>query len=107
MRRAGVDHAGVGVADGSHQLLHRRVGQAEDGDVGGLGDLDPLGQILAIGHRQFEQFDVRPILQPFVDLEPGRAVLAVDENLGLVRAHAGLLSLGFRAFGNSANWRRR
>ncbi len=68
------------------------AGQAKDGDVGGLGDLGPLAQVLAVGHRQLEQLDVGPVLQPLVDLQPGGAVLAVDENLGLVRGH-GLLSL--------------
>src|SRR5262249_1203120 len=42
--------------------------------------------------------DVRPVLQPLMDLQPGSAVLAVDEDLGLVRAH-GLLSRKFRALG--------
>ena len=106
MGGAGVDHAGVGVTEGRHQLLHRRVGQAEHGDVGRLGDLDPLGEVLAVGHRQLEQLDVGPVLQPLVDFQPGGAVLAVDEDLGLVAAGHGLLSRKFRALGWAA-WRRR
>ena len=106
MRGAGVDHAGVGVTERGHQLLGRRVGQAEHGDVGRLGDLGALGEVLAVGHRQLEQLDVRPVLQPVVDLQAGGAVLAVDEDLGLVAGH-GLLSRKFRAFRERADWRRR
>ena len=91
VRGAGVDHHGVGVTQRRHQLLGRRVGQAEHGDVGRAGDLGALGEVLAVGHRQLEQLDVRAVLQPVVDLQAGGAVLAVDENLGLVAGH-GLLS---------------
>jgi hypothetical protein len=40
-----------------------------------------------------------------VDLQAGRAVLAVDEDFGLVRGH-GLLSRKLRAL-KGADWRRR
>src|SRR6185436_19752796 len=73
---------------------------------GGFRDLGALAEVLAVGHRQLEQLDVRPVLQPLVDLQPGGAVLAVDENFGLVAAGHGLLSRKIRALGR-ANWRRR
>ena len=91
MRRRGVDHDRVAVTHRGNQLLGCRVGQAEHGDVGRLGDLGALAQVLAVGHRQLQQLDVRPVLEPVEDLQPGGAVLAVDENLGLVAGH-GLLS---------------
>jgi hypothetical protein len=91
MRGRGVDHHRVGVAERRHQLLGRRIGQAEHGDVGRLGDLGALAEILAVGHRQLEQLDVGAVLQPVVDLQAGGAVLAVDEDLGLVAGH-GLLT---------------
>jgi hypothetical protein len=91
MGSAGVDHDGVGVTQRRHQLLGRGVGQAEHGDVGGLGDLGALAEILAVGHRQLEQLDVGPVLEPVEDLQAGGAVLAVDKDLGLVAGH-GLLS---------------
>jgi hypothetical protein len=50
-----------------------------------------LADVLAVGLGQLEQLDVRPILQPVEDLQASGAVLAVDEDLGLVRGH-GLLS---------------
>ena len=92
VRGAGVDHHGVGVTQRRDQLLGRRVGQAEHGDVGGAGDLGALGEVLAVGHRQLEQLDVRAVLQPVMDLQAGGAVLAVDENLGLVAASWSSLS---------------
>src|SRR5262249_16883322 len=73
--------------------------QAEHGNIGRLGDLGALAEILAVGHRQLEQLDVRPVLQPVVDLQASGAVLAVDEDLGLVGGH-GLLTREFRASGN-------
>ena len=106
IRRRGVDHDRVGIADGGHQFLGRRVGQAQHGDVGRLGDLGALAQVLAVGQRQFEQFDVRPVLEPVEDLQPGGAVLAVDENFGLVRGHWSSFS-GTQGLGKRADWRRR
>ena len=88
---------GPGRLHGRDQFLGRRVGQAEHGDVGRLGDLGALAEVLAVGHRQLEQLDVRPVLQPVEDLQASGAVLAVDENLGLVAGHC-LLSRKFRAF---------
>ena len=53
MRRARVDQAGVRVRDQRRRLARRRVGQAEEGDVGGVEQARALGRVLAqLGRRR-------------------------------------------------------
>ena len=47
VRRRGVDHARGVVADQRHALARRIVGQAQDGDVGGVQEVGAGGRILA------------------------------------------------------------
>lgn len=79
MRRAGVDHPHLGVGDGRHRLARRFVGQAQDGDVGGIDGLGAAPRILAVGLGQGQQAQVGAAAQPFVDLQAGGALVAIDE----------------------------
>ena len=76
-------------------------------DVTHAGDQVALGgRVLAQFRRDAHEFHLRHRLQAFADLQTRGAVLAVDENLGLVAAGHGLLSHKLGALGR-ADWRRR
>jgi hypothetical protein len=58
----------------------------EDGDVAGVDGFCATPRIFAFRSGKREQSKVGPVAQPFVDLQPCGALVAVDENNG--RAHA-------------------
>ena len=83
VRGRGVDDPGGDVLriTGGDDFLGRRVGQAEDADVGRRKGGDAGRQILAQGGVDADQFDIGPLFQTFADLQARCADIAVDENL--------------------------
>ncbi len=96
--RAGVDEAGARIGDEGDRLACRRVGQAQEGDVGGVQQARTLARILAQLGRGAQHLDIAALGEVLVDAKAGRAFLAVDENAG---AHADLESEA-RAYGRAA-----
>ena len=80
VRGAGVDDAGVGVGHEGHRLAGRRVGQAQEGHVGGVQQACALGRVLALVGVDLQHLDVTARGQVLVDAQAGRAFLAVDED---------------------------
>ena len=76
----GVDDAGMGVLDQRDAFPRRLVGQAEDGDVGGVERLLAGGQLLAALRGQRNQREVGPGAEAFPDFNAGGAGFAVDED---------------------------
>ena len=60
------------------RLHRRRVGQAEEHQVGRVEELFPLLRVLALVLVDEQQLDVVPLPQALVNLEAGGALLAVD-----------------------------
>ncbi len=81
-----VDYSDVRIGDGVHRFARGGVGQTEDGDVAGVDGFGTALRILAFRGGKREQSDVGPVMQPFVDLQPSGALVAVDENKGKVHA---------------------
>ncbi|MCY1531183.1 hypothetical protein D9M68_664020 [compost metagenome] len=81
-----VDHPDGWIDDGVHRLACRGIGQTEDGDVAGIDGFRTTPWVPAFRRGKREQAEVGPAAQPFVDLQPGGALVAVDKNQG--RAHA-------------------
>ncbi|KAG1430298.1 hypothetical protein G6F57_023036 [Rhizopus arrhizus] len=80
MRRAGVDHPHLRVHDGRRGLAGRLVGQAQDGPVAGVDGFGAALRVLALGLGQRQQAQVGAAVQAFVDLQAGRALVAVDKD---------------------------
>ena len=62
------------------RLARRRVGQAQERDVGRVQQTCALGRVLAQLGRDAQHLDVVALREVFVDAQAGRAFLAVDEN---------------------------
>src|SRR5690606_32478217 len=82
VRGGGVDHAGLRIGDERGGFLGGGVGQAKEGDVGGVETLGPRGGVLAQGGIDLNDRDVGARGQPFEDLQSGGALLAIDKYLG-------------------------
>ncbi len=80
-----VDYLDGRINNGVHRLARGGIRQTEDGDVAGVDGLCATPRIFAFRSGKREQSKVGPVAQPFVDLQPGGALVAVDENNG--RAH--------------------
>ena len=88
VRRAGVDDAQVRVFDHGDGLARRRVGQAEDREIGGVQHLGAGARVLARRLGQAQELDVGAALQPRPDLQARGTDLAVDEDFcrhGVIR----------------------
>ena len=79
MRAAGVDESSRTVPRQRHRLTRCIVRKTQDHQVNGV-DNGKLGdRILALFNGQTDKLDVIACHQTLADLEPGRAVLAVDK----------------------------
>jgi hypothetical protein len=81
-----VDDSDGWVNNGVHRLARGAIGQAEDRDVAGVDGFGATPGILALRRGKRDEFQIGPAAKPFVNLQPGGALVAVDENKG--RAHA-------------------
>ena len=81
MRRRGVDDAHGHAPQVRRDLVHGRVGQAEDGDIGLSEGPDPREPGFPVLLGQGDQRDVRTGLEACADLQTRRSNLAVDEHL--------------------------
>ena len=70
----------VGLRDQRRGLARRRIGQAEEGDVGGVEQARALGRVLAQLGRGAQHLDVAALGEVLVDAKAGGAFLAVDED---------------------------
>ncbi len=91
MRGRGVDHAGGVVLDQRHAFLRRIVGQAEDGDIGGVEEALALLLVLALLGRDRDELEVATGGEALADLQTRGTGFAVDEDL---RDHPQLQSRG-------------
>src|ERR1700739_3073986 len=80
-----VDYSEGRINNGLHCLARGGIRQTENGDVAGVNGFCATRWIFALPSAKREQSKVGPVAQPFVDLQPGGALVAVDENNG--RAH--------------------
>ena len=81
VRGAGVDHTGVGVGHQRRGFARGDVGQAQEGDVGGVQQAGAFGGVLAAVGRDAQHFDVAPLRQVLIDPQAGRAFLAIDKDV--------------------------
>ena len=79
MRRAGVDHAGARIGHPTGGLACGLVGQAQKRHVGRVEQARPFGVVLAQLGGDAQHFDVATPCQQVVDLQSGRAFLAINE----------------------------
>ncbi|MNT16024.1 hypothetical protein D3C72_1511090 [compost metagenome] len=86
-RRAGVDHAGIGVGYQRHRLARGHVGQAQEGNVGGVQKACSLGRVLALVIGNAQQFHVGTTGKIVKQPETGGAFLTIDEHF---ENHGGL-----------------
>src|SRR6185312_8224991 len=82
MRGRRVDDAHRIALDEPHRLARGIVGQAEHHEVGAVQEVAPRRGLLAARGIDREEIEVAPSGEPPMDLQPGRAGLAVDEHLG-------------------------
>ena len=68
MRRRGVDDAGRRVFGQRHRFPRRIVGQAEEGDIGGVDQPLALGRVLAFVRVDAQHLDIVALREVFVDL---------------------------------------
>jgi hypothetical protein len=87
MGRTRVDHAYRRVPDEADRFARGRVGQAQDGDIARVECIGAARGVLAFGGGKREQPYVGAVAQTRVNLQPGRALVAVDEDSG--EAHDG------------------
>ena len=80
VRRAGVDHLDRRVLDHGDRLARRLVGQAKDGQVGGVQHPGAGGGVLAVRFGEAQKFHVGAARQPGADLQARRTGLAIDKN---------------------------
>ena len=90
VRGAGVDQAGLRVRDQRRGLARGGIGQAQEGDVGGVQQARALGGVLALVGVDAQHLDVLALRRVLVDAQPGRAFLAIDEHHMLHRARVPL-----------------
>ena len=76
---AGVDDAGVRVGHQGHRLA-RGVGQAEEGDVGGIEEACALLRVLALVIGDAQQLDIGTAGQVVEQTEAGGAFLTIYEH---------------------------
>ena len=84
VRGAGVDQAGRRVGDERGRFARRRVGQAQEGDIGGVEQARAFGRVLALVGVDAQHLDVA-LREILVDAQAGRAFLAVDKTRGINR----------------------
>ena len=79
VRAAGVDDAGVGVADQRRRFARGVIGQAQKSDVGGVQQTRALGGVFALIGRDAQHLHIGSARQHLVDAKAGGALLSVDE----------------------------
>ena len=72
----------VGLVTERDRLARRRIGQAQERDVGRVEQARALGRVLAQLGRGAQDLDVAAAREILVDAQAGRAFLAVDEDAG-------------------------
>ena len=80
MRGRRVDDAGARVVDQLDAFPRGIVGQAQDDEGGVVQRLTPCLRVLALGVVERDQRDLVAPVQPFANLQSGRAGRAVDED---------------------------
>ena len=58
----------------------RRIGQAEDRDIGPVQRVPARLRVLPLGVGELDELQIRPSLKPRPDLQPGGSRLAIDED---------------------------
>ena len=81
MSRAGVDKTGIGAAHQGDGLAGRRIGQAQEDDIGLLKQARALGRVLALVSIDAQYLQIATQGEVLIDLQTGRPFLTVDENL--------------------------
>ncbi|MNT24948.1 hypothetical protein D3C72_1604480 [compost metagenome] len=79
----GVDDPDLGIDDGSRRLPRRLIRQAQDRDIAGIDRLGAPLRVLAVGLGQRQQPQIAAPVEPFMDLQAGGALVAVDKYKGL------------------------
>jgi hypothetical protein len=92
MRGTRIDHSHRGIDDGVDGFACGGIGQAKDGNVSGIDGFGAPQRMLALVGGKRQQPQVGAAAQALMDLQPGGALVAIDENKG--SAHVCLLLKG-------------
>ncbi len=82
VRRARIDHPNGGVFDGRYRVACGLVGQAENRDVAVVDGFGATLRILAMFRAEGEKPQIAALAQTLMDLQPGGALVAIDEYKG-------------------------